>query len=506
MQCSLCYRRHRMHTSRSRRALRVLGLRSLPQPTWTSTLDLLIVATSILALLLRFWKVDSIPFGFHSDESVALANSVCLRHTGVDLWGHSWSLFSGGPINDAGYSVSAPGHLFAMYSLWLSVFGDTIAAARSFEVFVSLIIVAAIVGIAHNFLGRRGAIWALGLSAISPWTWTLSRVAFVTPNFLTMHLFVGLWVLTRHIRRKTDPKTSELLIGALFLGMSASRYYSALSTVLVAGVLAWWFYSGQRRFRAPLMFSGVIVVTFLAMQIGLSSHSRTRISQMAISSELGKEPTLTGKIRTAIRITGDHLLQSLSPDVLIYRGDRILRHHSGWGGQLSWPQILLVALLPGLVFVLWRQRGPLKNEARLAIIAGLGALGGLVTSSATGETFNANRALVSAPFLVLLCVVVGVVLAPHVQFLSAIVIGLGVCFFWFFANDYFTNYHARSSGSFQQVIRMAGEEAQRTGDFEKFRRQLPEITRGQGVLADVGHVFYEAAGSGKGCPGYYSDR
>jgi hypothetical protein len=148
----------------------------------------------------------------------------------------------------------------------------------------------------------------------------------------------------------------------------------------------------------------------------------------------------------------------------------------------------------------------MENDARLAIIASLGALGGFVTSSATGEQLNANRALVSAPFLVLLCVVVGVVLAPRVEFLSVVVFGLGLTYFGLFANDYFTNYQSRSSGYFQKQIRIAGEVAQKTNDFDAFERRLTESAKKLGVVATVGLVFYEAADSGKGCPGYDSDR
>lgn len=468
--------------------------------------ELLVIVLSILALLLRFWRVDSIPLGFHSDESVSLANSVCLRHTGVDLWGRSWSLFSGGPINDAGYTVSAPGHLFVIYSLWLSVFGDTIVAARSFEVFISLIIVAATVGIAHNFLGRRGAVWALGLSAISPWTWTLSRVAFVIPNFLTMHLFVGFWIITRSVRRRATPSTTEIVMSGLLFGMAASRYYSALSALLVAGAIGWYFLTGERRLRLPVLFSGIIVVTFVVMQSGLSSHTLNRIGQMAISREMQTEPTTVGKLGVLISITVNNLIRHLSPDFLFFGGDINLRHHSGWGGQFSWPQILLFVLIPGMIFVFRRRTGPLDNDARLAIIASLGAFGGLVTSSATGELVNANRALVSAPFLVLLCVVVGVVLAPHIESFSVVVLGLGLTFFGLFANDYFTNYQSRSTGAFQRIIRIAGEEAQRSKDFDAFERTITESATKLGVYAEVGLVFYEAANSGKGCPGYHSDR
>ena len=495
-----------MQPSQRQRALDVVGLHDRSEPTWKSAVELLVVVLSVLALLLRFWRVDSIPFGFYSDESVALANSICLRHTGIDLWGNSWSLFSGGPINDAGYTVSAPGHLFVFYSLWLSLFGDTIAAARSFEVFSSLIIVAATVGIAHNFLGRRGAIWALGLSAISPWTWTLSRVAFVIPNFLTMHLFVGLWIITRHVRHRAGPSMTEIVIGGLLLGMAASRYYSALSAILIVGALTWYFFFRERRLRTPVTFSGVIFVTFIAMQTGLSSHTRNRISQMAISNELQLEPTIVGKMGVLIRVTGDNLLQHLRPDFLIFGGDRNLRHHSGWGGQLSWPQILLFALLPCLIVILWRRTSRLENDARLAIIASLGALGGLITSAATGEQLNANRALVSAPFIVLLCVVVGVVLAPRVEYLSVVVLGLGLTYFGLFANDYFTNYQSRSSDYFQKYIRIAGQVAQKTNDFAAFERGLAASDQQLGEVASVGLVFYEAANSGKGCPGYKSDR
>ena len=74
----------------------------------------------------------------------------------------------------------------------------------------------------------------------------------------------------------------------------------------------------------------------------------------------------------------------------------------------------------------------------------------------------------SAPFLVLLCVVVGVVLAHRVEFLSVVVLGLGLTYFGMFANDYFTNYQSRSSDYFQKQIRIAGEVAQKTNDFDAF--------------------------------------
>ena len=497
-------RSKRMRVEKIRRVVDPLKNHGLPRLKTNSTVEFLVVSFSLFFLLLRFWRIGTVPLGFHSDESVALANSICLRHTGVDLWGNSWSFFSGGPVNGAGYSVGAPSHLFAVYSLWLYLVGDSIAAARSFEVLISLIIVACTVGIANNFLGRRGALWALGLSAISPWTWSLSRVAFVTPNFLSMHLFVGLWVITRHLRRKTGPSNLEVTASGLLLGMAASRYYSALSTVMIAGFISWYLFRRDEPAKRPLVFIGAITATFFAMQLGLSKYSAKRIAQMSISDELRNESSVLGKVTTVIRITWENLLQHLSPNFLIFHGDSNRRQHSGWGGELSWPQILLVALVPVLIVMLKRQPAHYRRERQLALVASLGAAGGLLTSSATGELVNANRALVSAPFLILLCVVVGSVVSARVPLLIVLAIGSGLIYFGLFANNYFSDYAMSSARPFHSDIRLAGEEARRTGDFGAFWQRLPEFAKRYGLQSEVGLVFYEAAGSGRGCPGYKS--
>ncbi|TEX45896.1 MAG: hypothetical protein B7C54_12770 [Acidimicrobiales bacterium mtb01] len=465
-------------------------------------LELSVILASLLLLMMRLWQVGKIPAGFHSDETMMFANSMCLRHTGHDMWGESWGFFSGGPVNSYGFFIAAPFHLSLTYGAWLYLAGDTIAAARSFSVLISLVVVACIVAVAYNLLGRRGAVWTLALSAVSPWTWTISRVAWVHTEFITMHLFIALVVLTRHFRRDRPPSNTELFWGGLFIGVALSQFYSTLSAAIIAVLAMVYVYRPTRNRAKPAILIAGLVTSLVPFQMGFGQYAGNRALQMASFQELETKKGIIDKTWTLARITLEHFWQHVGPDFMIFEGDPNLRHHSGWGGELSWPQILLLALLPIAAYVIYKNFTVNRRYAIPIVLSMGGALGGLLTSSATGEQVNANRALVSAHFLVLGCAVIGLVVSPVLKKLPVVCVVLGLVFSALFLHDYFTGYGDRSRGWFQYEVRVAGEQAQLTGDFEGFYRQIPDFTRKYGLLSERGLLFYEAAGSGRGCPGY----
>jgi hypothetical protein len=93
-------------------------------------------------------------------------------------------------------------------------------------------------------------------------------------------------------------------------------------------------------------------------------------------------------------------------------------------------------------------------------------------------------------------------LTPYLKFLPVMCVVLGVSFFSFFLQDYFSDYPVRADGWFQSDIRREGEIARRTGDFSTFYSKKDSFIAKYGLLAKPGLIFFEAAGSGKGCPGY----
>lgn len=467
-------------------------------------LECLVIALSVVFLLARFWRLGTTPPGLHSDEMSYLANSVCLRHTGKDVWGHGWGLISGGPVNAYGYSVGFPLHYNVLYAAWLFIAGDSIAAARSYEVLISLVIVACTVGIAHNFLGRRAAVWALALSAVSPWTWALSRVAFIHPEFYTMHMFIGLWLLTRHVRRGDDPTTKELVIAGLLFGVGLFSPHSTIPSAFVALLFSVYLWRKTANRRQIGQYWVGIIATYALMQMGLRKYAGERISQMDIFTQLEGRKTLFDKAVGFAQISWEQLKHHLSVDFFLRHGDANLRHHSGWGGEFSWPQALLAALLPVFVYVVYKKYSTYKKQIDLFVLSIVGALGGLLAASMAGGQTHANRSLVSAPFLILGCAVIAVVLTPMFKQLPVVCLALGILFAGYYARDYFTKFPARADFYFQTDVRRAGERARATGDYEGLKAQLPDLIRKYGLLADVGIVYYEAAGSGKGCPGYKS--
>ena len=165
--------------------------------------------------------------------------------------------------------------------------------------------------------------------------------------------------------------------------------------------------------------------------------------------------------------------------------------------------MLIIALLPFGLYVLDRNFEQHRRHLAILVLSIGGALGGLLTSSVTSEQVSVHRSLVSAHFLVLGCAVIALELSPILKTLTTACAVVGAVFGLSFLHDYFDEYRTRSRQRFQDDIRAAGEVAQLTGDFasfyDRFRNSL-----GLTACCRKRVIFYEAARSGQGCPGFRS--
>lgn len=479
------------------KAVRTLALR-------VSVGKSIVIVAAVVLFLARFWRLDSSPPGFYSDEIWFAAIEVCLRHTGADIWGNGWGLASGGVVNNFGTSAGIPFHFNVPYVLWFTLAGDSIMAVRALEVMISLVTVASTVGIAYNLLGRTAAIWVLALSSISPWLWALSRIAFLAPETAVAHLFLGLWIASNHVRRADRPRNLELVAAGLLFGVGLSYPYTALMSLVVIVFLGVYLARLSRRWLSISLFLVATSISYLYMQIAIGKYASDRVRSVGgVFSQLRSDQSVMEKVVTVVDATWGFLLRHLSLDFLVFTGDRNLRHHSGWGGMLSWPQILLLALVPLVVVTLIMNKSSLRREAQVLLFSAVGVLCGLMTAAISAEGIpHANRSLTSAPFFVLGCAAIAVVMTPHVKFLAAICFVVGGVFFASYLRDYFTEFPVRADAAFSSEIRREGERAQETGDFAGFYAQLPRFINMYGPTTDRAFVYFEAAGSGRGCPGY----
>lgn len=477
-------------------AVRTLALR-------VSVGENVVIVAAVVLLLARFWRLDSSPPGFAADEIWFAANPVCLRHTGADIWGNGWGIGSGGVVNNFGTSTGWPLHLNVLYVLWFTLAGDSIMAARALEVMISLVTVASTVGIAHNLLGRTASIWVLALSSISPWMWAVSRFALLIPGPSIAHIFLGLWIASNHVRRADRPRNIELVAAGLSFGVGLLYPHTALTSLLVIVFMGVYLARSSRRWLSISLFLVATSISFLYMQIAVGKYSSDRVRSVGgVFSQLRSDQSVMEKAVTVVDATWGFLLRHLSLDFLVFRGDRNPRHHSGWGGMLSWPQILLLALVPLVAVAFITNKSSLRREAQVLLFSAVAIFCGLMTASISAQGIpHANRSLTSAPFFVLGCAAIAVVMTPRVKFLAVICCVVGGVFFASYLRDYFTEFPVRADVAFSGEIRREGERAQKTGDFAGFYAQLPRFINMYGPTTERAFVYFEAAGSGRGCPG-----
>ena len=95
-------------------------------------LGLIIVVVLVLNVL-RFWKLDTIPYGFHVDEVGSAVTMQCLAQSGCDAELRRWPLFG-----FMEYGQDKPPIYIYPGILWVKVFGSTVPSLRAYSVFALL--------------------------------------------------------------------------------------------------------------------------------------------------------------------------------------------------------------------------------------------------------------------------------------------------------------------------------------------------------------------------------
>src|ERR1700684_749646 len=97
------------------------------------TLVLIILVVLVLNIL-RFWKLDAIPYGYHVDEVGSAVTVQCFSEAGCDAELTPWPLFG-----FMEYGQDKPPTYVYPGILWAKIFGSTVPSLRAYSVFVLLI-------------------------------------------------------------------------------------------------------------------------------------------------------------------------------------------------------------------------------------------------------------------------------------------------------------------------------------------------------------------------------
>lgn len=182
----------------------------------------------ILAAVLRFSFLGSIPAGFTPDEAVQGYTAYSLLKTGQDEWGIAWPLTSFRSFAD----YKAPLQTYLMIPS-VAVFGLTPFAVRFPSALFGVLAVLAVYLLSRELFGDKKIKWgkfsfslpllAALVLAISPWHFQFSRTA-LEVNLSSFLFPLGLYFFLRGIKEK---KMNLFVWTAFLWGINMYSYHAA---------------------------------------------------------------------------------------------------------------------------------------------------------------------------------------------------------------------------------------------------------------------------------------
>lgn len=459
-------------------------------------LSTLLLAIALVALVLRFIGLGDAPPGFHVDEAVDAAHIVCLAETGADANGRPlplnavWEASTGTVVFPA--SNLYPG------VLWVTLFGDSVAAMRAYSVALSVVLAIVTAAVAFNFFGRQGFAWALLLGAVMPWSWDLSRTLLAAGGLVgRTAAMLAVFLLTRDKATRPVGPVAAAVAGLGFataLGYNNARIIAIVMALLLVTTL---FLRGLLAFGSLVSLAvGGVVGAIPALSLVGSGQLLERSSSVSILNAAWLAETgTTGVVGLALAFFR-HLGLHLSPSFLFISGDAELRHNSGITGQLGWLELGLTLLIPVAVWLAWRS-GERRVPPIFLAMVGLGIFAGLATASLTTTALpHAQRAFAAVPFIVLGLTAVAVQISERWRLAPVAAAVTCLLFGAWFLPQYFRDFPRASEDNFITFIRRSADTAVANGDLtpfvNEFRTWDPE---------EMFIYFTAAAEDGRGCPG-----
>lgn len=334
----------------------------------------------LLAILLRFYKLDSIPAGFHHDEVSQAYNAFAIGKTGHDRYGEYFPILfrSFGSYQPPLYTYLAP--------IPILLLGNSVFAARFLSAFSGVIIVIFTYLIATQLIDKKykytlGIIAALVVT-IAPWAIHFSRRV-VEGNLGLAIFLISLYLFIRSLK---SPKVFPL--AALVLGISTQAYYSerVLSILFIPlFLLVFWKYFLKNKLLAflGLILFGLTQIPHLWI-LTTGAYGRRFAQVSYFNNDPGDLPRIVYISIEFIK----HYLSYISPSNLFAATSSDLgRVSPDLGVFYSWT---FLPFLIGLVYLIKQIRH--SDNLLLKVITILAPIS-LVSASLTGDLFYPLRIL-----------------------------------------------------------------------------------------------------------------
>ena len=395
----------------------------------------------IIALFVRIYRLNSIPYGFHNDEAKAAWNAYSILKTGADDKGNVL------PMYYDSFGDFRPSGLIYLIIPFLMIFGNTIFAVRFPFALIGAFTVFPIFYIVKK-LSKSSNIALLSTLIISlnPWHIIASRAT----SESVVSIFFTLWGIYFLIKSLKKPRFKNIFLSIVFFVLSYFFYHNirVLAPILVFIII---FFSLIFEDKKPINLKPFIIfvaLIFSSILFFSSKEARGRMSQVSIRSdfrilyETTKMPNEEGpghvlearifhnKIASLLRCFAEEYKGYFGTDFLVGNTAKPIRYTVPQVGLLTYFEFLLVVF--GLFWV--------SKRRELLVVVALLAVAPLPGAVTIEDTPNLQRAIYMLPFLSILAAYgfYGLINLPKKFKIIPILIFFGyVVNFIYFAHMYF---------------------------------------------------------------------
>lgn len=315
----------------------------------------------ILAGLLRFYQIDTIPPGLYQDEAAIGYNAYTILTKGVDEYGTKYPLL----FRSFG-DYKLPGYIYTT-AISMAIFGKTEFAIRfpsalmgTITVFIFYLFINELLNIdtSNLFHKKRRAFALFGsfLLAISPWHIQFSRGGFEATEAFFFFVLAGF--LTLFYWRKKN--ILALFSGVFFFALTMYTYhpYRIIAPIIVS--LIFFTFAFVKKLPKNHLAVGFIFLVLLSIPYVKFSLTKQGTARLAQTSFVNEHPTHTLLEAASLYplIYLKNYISFFSLSFLFSEGDGIGRHQMAHFGLLPYWQLFLLFI--GLVGVFYLKRSLFK--------------------------------------------------------------------------------------------------------------------------------------------------
>ncbi len=236
----------------------------------------------LLALLLRLYKLETLPYNFHEDEVLSGYIGRFILQNGKDIYGNPWPLFYFNKFGD--YYIIGPIYLSGLSTF---IFGVNQFATRFPAAFLGALLVFPIYFLSLELLkDKKLSLISSFLYALSPWSVVLSR----TTSEGVIGSFTFTLALVFLLKSIKSSSVKNLLISSLLLFTGyfiyhPFRVYPPL-LLLATLVLLKTFQTKITKRYSIVLLSTFIFFAFLTFSISQTKWGKNRFLQTSIFSRV----------------------------------------------------------------------------------------------------------------------------------------------------------------------------------------------------------------------------